>query len=363
MGHVKKNQKNEAPKKTGHQAQGTVTLKTLAAHVGLSLGTISALLNDSPSAKHIPQKTRERVLAAARELEYRPNFFARSLRNKRTHTVGIIAHEIGDAYSSIVISGIEKLAREREYFFITGVHRHDPDLFERYVKLLLERGAEGIITVDYNLQHSLPIPAVAIAGHPHFEGVTNIVLDHERAAFVALRHLAELGHRKIALMKGHPASSDSEDRWRAICCVAQKMGIEIDSSLVIAIEFQESTPRIGYTYAKKLIAKGLRFSAMFAYNDVTAFGAMRAFQEAGYHVPKDISVIGFDDIPWAEFQYPSLTTVRQPLQQMGEIALQTLLARLEGTEPYRQEIAIQPELVVRESTARALADCLAASPK
>ncbi len=363
MGRVKKQPKKEAAKKPGSQVQGTVTLKTLAAHVGLSLGTISALLNDSPSSKHIPQKTRERVLAAARELEYRPNFFARSLRNKRTYTIGVIAHEIGDSYSSIVISGIEKLARQKEYFFITGIHRHDPDLFDRYAKLLLQRGAEGIITVDYNLHHSLPVPTVAIAGHPHYEGVTNIILDHERAAWIALQHLVGLGHRKIAFMRGHPASSDSKDRWLAICGVAQKMGIEIDPSLTLQFEMQESTPKIGYIYGKKLIAGGLRFSALFAYNDISAFGAMRAFQEAGYHVPQDISIIGFDDIPWAEFQYPSLTTVRQPLQHMGEIALQTLLERLEGRETYRREIAIQPELVVRESTAKASANQLAVSPK
>jgi LacI family transcriptional regulator len=141
------------------------------------------------------------------------------------------------------------------------------------------------------------------------------------------------------------------------------MGIEIDPSLTVQFEMQESTPKIGYIYGKKLIAGGVRFSALFAYNDISAFGAMRAFQEAGYHVPQDISIIGFDDIPWAEFQYPSLTTVRQPLQHMGEIALQTLLERLEGRETYRREIAIQPELVVRESTAKASANQLVALPK
>ncbi|HZR59029.1 MAG TPA: LacI family DNA-binding transcriptional regulator [Terriglobales bacterium] len=353
MGEVKKQPKKQAVLKKGNRVQGAVTLKTLSAHVGLSLGTISALLNDSPSSKHIPEKTRERVLAAARELEYRPNFFARSLRNKRTYTIGVMAHEIGDAYSSIVISGIEKLAREKNYFFITGIHRHDPGLFDRYSKLLLQRGAEGMITVDYNLQHSLPVPTIAIAGHPHFEGVTNIILDHERAAFIALKHLVELGHRKIAFMRGHPASSDSKDRWLAICRTAQTMGVEIDPSLTIQFEMQESTPKVGYIYAKQLIADGLRFSALFAYNDVSALGAMRAFQEAGYHVPRDISIIGFDDIAWAEYQYPSLTTVRQPLQHMGEIALHALLERLERREAYPPEIAIEPELIVRESTAKA----------
>jgi LacI family transcriptional regulator len=337
-----------------HQASGTVTLRTLAAHVGLSVGTISALLNDSPSSRHIPKKTRERVLTAARELDYRPNFFARSLRNKRTYTIGVIAHEIGDSYSSLIIAGIEKLARQRDYFFITGIHRHDPSLFEQYAKVLLQRGAEGMITVDYNRRYSLPVPTVAVAAHPRYKGVSNIILDHQRAAAIALEHLVALGHRKIAFMKGHPKSSDSQTRWLAICQVAHSMGLEVNPSLTIQIESQESSPQVGYLYAKKLLSAKIGFTALFAYNDITALGSMRALQEAGYAVPRDISVMGFDDIALAEFHFPSLTTVRQPLRQMGEIALQTLLRRIEDRESDDQEIAVQPELVVRESTARAL---------
>jgi LacI family transcriptional regulator len=334
-------------------APGTVTLRTIAAHVGLSVGTISALLNDSPSSRHIPKETRDRVLTAARELDYRPNFFARSLRNKRTYTIGVIAHEIGDSYSSLIIAGIEKLARQRDYFFITGIHRHDPSLFDRYAKVLLQRGAEGMITVDYNLRYSLPVPTVAVAGHPQYKGVTNIILDHQRAAAIALEHLVGLGHRKIAFMKGHPGSSDSQTRWLAICEVAHGMGLEVDPSLTIQIESEESSPQVGYLHAKKLLSGKLGFTALFAYNDITALGSMRALQEAGYVVPRDVSVMGFDDIPLAEFHYPSLTTVRQPLRHMGEIALQTLLDRIESRANDDQVIAIQPELVVRESTAKA----------
>src|SRR5438270_9441358 len=154
---------------------GAVTLKAVAAHVGLSPGTVSAVLNDAPSAKHIPKVTRDRILAAARKLDYRPNFFAQSLRRQRTFTIGVIAYEIGDGYSSTIIAGIEDSARRRGYFFVTGVHRHQSELFEKYARLLLQRGAEGIITVDFNLAQSLPVPAVAIPGHTENEGVTNIV--------------------------------------------------------------------------------------------------------------------------------------------------------------------------------------------
>src|SRR5438309_6953080 len=200
-------------KKTVESNGGAVTLKAVAAHLGLSPGTVSAVLNDAPSAKHIPKPTRERIIAAARKLDYRPNFFARSLRKQRTFTIGVIAHEIGDGYSSTVIAGIEHSARHKNYFFVTGVHRHDQELFDKYARLLLQRGAEGIITLDFNLAHSLPVPAVAIPGHLENEGVTNIVLDHHHAAELALKHLADLGHRQIAFLKGHPESADAHSRW------------------------------------------------------------------------------------------------------------------------------------------------------
>ena len=328
----------------------TVTLKSVAAHVGLSAGTVSAVLNDAPSARHIPKATRERIIAAARKLDYRPNFFARSLRKRRTFTLGVIAYEIGDGYSSSIIAGIENYARQRDYFFVTGVHRHDRELFDRYSRLLLERGAEGIITVDFNLAHSFPVPAVSIPGHVDNEGVTNIVLDHRHAAELALKHLIELGHEKIAIFRGHPESADSRYRWGAVQEVAQEIGLQLDPELVIQIDSTESSPNVGYPYGKRLIESKRPFTALFAYNDISAIGAIRAFQEAGLQVPLDVSVVGFDDIPGAAFHYPSLTTVRQPLRRMGEIAVEVLLGRIEDEKNYQREIAVQPEIVVREST-------------
>ena len=337
-------------KKTAPANGNVVTLKSVAAHVGLSAGTVSAVLNDAPSAKHIPKPTRERIIAAARKLDYRPNFFARSLRKRRTFTLGVIAYEIGDGYSSSIIAGIENCARQKDYFFVTGVHRHDRALFERYSRLLLQRGAEGIITVDFNLAHSLPVPAVAIPGHTENEGVTNIVLDHRHAAELALKHLVELGHRKIAILRGHPDSADSRYRWNAVQEVAQELGLQLNPEVVIQIDSTDSSPILGYPYGKRLVERKQAFTALFAYNDISAIGAIRAFQEAGLHVPRDVSVVGFDDIPGAAFHYPSLTTVRQPLQRMGEIAVEVLVGRIDGEKDWQREIAVQPEIVVREST-------------
>jgi len=337
-------------KKPQQRNGGAVTLKSVAAHVGLSPGTVSAVLNDAPSSKHIPTATRERIIAAARKLDYRPNFFAQTLRRQRTYTLGVIAHEIGDGYSSSIIAGIEDAASQKDYFFVTGVHRHDPELFQKYSRLLLQRGAEGIITLDFNLAHSLQVPAVSIPGHKENEGVTNIVLDHHHAAELAFRHLMELGHTKIAILRGHPESADSQHRWTAVQQVAQEVGLELDPDLVIQILSEESTPLLGYPYGKELIERKRPFTALLAYNDISAIGAMRAFHEAGFEIPRDISVVGFDDIPAAAFHYPSLTTVRQPLHKMGELAVEMLVERLENSREMEPEIAVQPEIVVREST-------------
>ena len=328
-----------------------VTLKMVAQQVGLTPGTVSAVLNDAPSAHSIPQSTKNRIHAAAKALDYRPNFFARSLRNKRTYMIGVIAEEIGDSYGSMVISGIEEYLRERDYFFLTVVHRHNPELLNRYSQLLMQRGVEGFITVDMKLTGALLLPTVAVPGHQNFPGVTNIVLDHRQAARSALNHLLQLGHKDIAFMKGQSFSSDSEDRWQAICQVAEALKIKIRPELTVQIDIDDPTPQLGYPFAKQLLERKLPFTALFAYNDISALGAMRAFQEAGLRVPQDISVIGFDDIRGAAFSNPGLTTVRQPLADMGRLAAQTLLSRIEGATDCPAEIPIEPELVVRQSTA------------
>jgi DNA-binding LacI/PurR family transcriptional regulator len=334
-------------------AATVVTLKAVAEHVGLTSGTVSAVLNDSPSARSIPRETKDRIHAAAKELNYRPNFFARTLRNKRTYTIGVIAEEIGDSYGSMVISGIEAHLRKMDYFFLTVAHRHDQNLLSQYSELLLQRGVEGFITVDTTVLEVPSLPMVAVAGHQKIKGVTNVVLDHVQAATLALNHLATLGHKRIAFMRGNPLSSDSTDRWRAICEVAQRTGVTIDPELTVQIDMDDPTPQLGYPFAKQLLARKKPFTALFAYNDISAIGAIRALQEQGFRVPQDVSVMGFDDIPGAAFNTPTLTTVRQPLARMGQVAAQTLLERIAGREDYPPEIAIEPELVVRESTGKA----------
>lgn len=327
-----------------------VTLKAVAEYVGLTPGTVSAVLNNSAASRSIPERTRNRILQAARELNYQPNFMARSLRVQRTYTIGVILEEIGDGYGSMIVSGIEEHVREKNYFFLTVAHRHDRQLLQTYSQMLIARGVEGFITVDTALQEVPSLPTVAIAGHRELDNVTNIVLDHRQAALLGLRHLRDLGHSEIAFLKGQPESADSEVRWTAICEVAKELGIAIRPERVVQLAGLDSTQELGYPFGKELLARKLSFTALFAYNDISAIGAMRAFQEAGLLVPDDVSVIGFDDITSATFCIPSLTTVRQPLKKMGLIAAKTLLSRIEEQIEPPVEIAVEPELVIRKST-------------
>ncbi len=329
---------------------GAVTLKAVAKHLGLTAGTVSVVLNNSESANSIPEHTRKRIFDAARELNYQPNFLARSLRVNRTYMVGVITEEFGDAYGGAVLGGIETYLRAHDYFPMAVAHRHDIKLQQTYAQLLTSRGVEGLITIDTSVNEVPPVPTVAVAGHRKVENVTNIVLDHRRAAELALRHLKELGHERIAFLRGQAKSSDSATRWAALQEVAQEYEIPMRPELVLQIEGTDSTPELGYPYGKALIARGVPFTALMAYNDISAIGAMRAFQEEGLRVPTDISIVGFDDISIASFAIPALTTVRQPLEEMGRIAAQTLLDRIYDISPYVEEIAVEPELIARKTT-------------
>jgi DNA-binding LacI/PurR family transcriptional regulator len=338
-------------KKSDRGRKPPVTLKSVAQRVGLTASTVSAVLNNSSASLSVPERTKNRILAAARDLNYRPNFFARSLRVKRTYTIGVILEEIGDAYGSIVIAGIERYLREQNFFFLTVAHRHDKNLLATYSTMLRERGVEGFITVDTILSEPPDLPTVAVAGHRRIKRVTNIVIDHRRAASLALEHLVSLGHENIAFMKGSPLSADAEDRWDAIREVAGRLGVRIQPELIVQLQGDDPTPNLGYPFAQQLLARKRPFTALFAYNDISAIGSIAAFQEVGLRVPDDISVVGFDDIQSAAYINPPLTTVRQPLQRMGQVAARTLLERIEGRMKYVPEIAIEPELVVRRSSA------------
>jgi DNA-binding LacI/PurR family transcriptional regulator len=337
----------DGPKST--RPAGT-TLKDLAKHLGLTKGTVSAVLNNSPYARAIPQHTKDRIFAAAQELNYHPNFFARTLRKKRTYTVGVLCAEIGDAYGSVVISGIEEVLSDRKYFFVTVVHHHDEHMLLQYSDILKNRGSEGFITIDTTLTAVPSLPTVAVSGHRELEGVTNITLDHVAAANLVLGHLIELGHHEIAVIKGMPLSIDTQSRWEGLVDAAALHGIALRDELIAQLPADDPSPQTGYETAKELLTRKVPFTALIVYNDISAVGAIRAIKETGLRVPEDISVVGFDDIREAAYHLPSLTTVRQPMRKIGAMAAEALIERLEGRNGNASGILVEPELVVREST-------------
>jgi DNA-binding LacI/PurR family transcriptional regulator len=327
-----------------------ISLKILGEYLDLSPATISLVLNNAPGVRSIPQETRDRVLAAARKFDYRPSFYARSLRRKQSFSVGVLVPELSDGYSVLVMSGIEEVLIEEGYFYLAASHRRKADLIEEYPRLLMDRSVEGFIAIDTALQHSLPIPVVAVAGHKKLEGVTSILLDHRRAAELALRHLYQLGHRQIAFMRGQTFSSDSDDRWKSLMAVAKELGIDVPPELVVHLQLNISSPELGYPVVQQLLTQKRPFTALISFNDIAAIGAIRAFRDHNIRVPEDVSIVGFDDIQGAAYHNPSLTTIRQPLHNMGTTAARILLQRLRGIKDYPEQIAIVPELVIREST-------------
>jgi LacI family transcriptional regulator len=333
----------------------------LAEHLELSQTTVSLVLNDSPSAKSIPQDTRNRVIEAAKRLNYRPNYFARSLRQSRSMSVGVLAPDLSEGYFTRVMSGVVEELTAAHYFYFTACHDWKRELMERYPRMFVERAVDGFLLLNTPADHvDVPVPVVAISAHSQAKNVTNIILDHHRAVQLALAHLYDLGHRRIAILRGPRAIPDSEFRWESSQQVAREMDIKLDPALVIRIDtagwsmktgYHPMAPEIGYKPVQALLERTRDFTAVFCFNDIAAIGAIRALKDAGLRVPEDVSVVGFDDILSAAYATPSLTTVRQPLTEMGKRGAQILLERIADREKaFPAEVVMSPELVVREST-------------
>jgi LacI family transcriptional regulator len=339
------------PKKSSPETDKPATLKMLADYLDLSPATVSIVLNNSPVATSIPPATKQRVHAAAKKFAYRPNLHARMLRSRLTNTIGIIAPELSEGYFTGVMLGVEQSLLQEGFLYFTVSHLGQSDLKDEYQELLVRRRVDGFLLVNTRLTLNVPAPVVGISSHSDTMGVTNIMLDHTAAARIALRHLYDLGHRRIAFMKGQRYSLDSEARWQSIVSIAQEIGIIVQPELCIFLEENVWSPQLGYKPVRDLLSRTQDFTALFCFNDTSAIGAIRAIQDAGLTCPNDISVIGFDDIIVAEYFNPRLTTVRQPLFKMGEAAAELLIKRIQSPDdPYPQDVWFEPELIVREST-------------
>jgi DNA-binding LacI/PurR family transcriptional regulator len=329
-------------------------LKQLADYLGFAPATVSLVLNGSAVADTISTETKKLIRDAAKKFNYRPNFFARCLRTKRSFTIGVMVSEVSEGYNAAVLSGIEDHLAQEGYFYFVASHRFKQDLIDEYPQLFLHRSVDGLIVVNTPWHLDLPVPVVTVSSHHTVKGVTSIVLDHYRAAEVALRHLVELGHRNIAFIKGQAFVPDTDVRWNSILGAAAQMELSIQEKLVTQIADNSATPQPGYELTQKLLASGEKFTALFAFNDISAMGAIRALHEAGLRVPEDISVVGFDDIESAAYQSPGLTTVHQPLRKMGRMAAETVLRcimRPTEKSDASPKITVEAELIVRGTTA------------
>lgn len=331
-----------------------VSLRDLAAYLGLSRTTVSLVLNNSPVAQGLTPETRERVRKAAAELNYKANYFARMLNHKRSHIVGILSPDMGEGYDTALLSAIESTLIERDYLYFVSSHHWNPNLIRQRMEAFTERGAEGVILINTQLETAPMLPLVSVGNLDNGAPLTRIAIDNAHGIRLALEHLYGLGHREIAFVKGHVQSSDVEMRWAACVETMRDLGLPIRKERVVRLERIDdglNPIREGHVAGKRLLKAAQGFTALVAFNDLSAIGAIHAFREAGKRIPEEISVVGFDDIQAATIVQPALTTVRQPLKRMGMLAAAEILARIEDATIGPRQISIEPDLVIRQTTA------------
>ena len=343
-----------------------ITIRDVAKESGFSPTTVSIVLSNAPLARYIPGETKERIEKAAKKLGYRPNLYARSLRSKRSQAVGVMVFDMTDPYCTLVLRGIENALYQASYLpILTDVH-NERGRFERYLEMLLGRRIEGLIVLanwlflDINVLADIEksgVPTAMVGAELRAQSISSVVVDNEAGARAALEHLYSLGHRKIAFIRGPKTLTDSAPRWKGIRAFARTVGLDLDANLIA--DLPESRQPIssfegGYILTEELLASKRQFSALMAFDDMTAFGAIRALSRAGVIVPDQCSVIGFDDVAPAALCTPALTTVRQPMEGMGSMAV-TIVADAISAAQEKREFApvhhkMPPELVVRDST-------------
>jgi LacI family transcriptional regulator len=343
-----------------------VTIRDVAERSGFSSATVSIVLNNAPLSRYILDTTKGRIQRAASQLGYRPNLFARSLRGRRSHTVGVMVFDMTDPYCTLVLRGIENTLYQSSFLpILTDVH-NERSRFERYLEMLLDRRIEGLVVlanwlfVDINVLADLEknnIPTATVGRELGNAKISSVIADNTAGARAALEHLHSLGHRKIAFIRGPHQLSDTEPRWRGVKTLARERGLELDSQLIVDLPESGdpfSSFEQGYKLTEELLRRRRPFTALMAFDDMTAFGAIRALAAAGIRVPDQCSVVGFDDVAPAAIYSPALTTVRQPMELMGTaaatIVLEAINAGIEKKAAKTIRRRIVPELIVREST-------------
>ena len=311
------------------------------------------VINNAPLAQALTSETRARILAAAKEFNYRPNLIARTLSKRESRTIGVIAPESSDGYYTRVMRGIEETLVDAGYLYFTVSHLSREELISEYPQLLRQRAVDGLIFLNTKIVEPPGIPAVSISHSTADPSITSIVVDQEMGTRLALQHLHNLGHRRILMMRGQESCLESGERWRLLAKAAGEFGIKVQPELSLEMDHNQLTPELAFTKVSELLHKGARFTAICAFNDTSAIGAIRALNDFGLSCPEQVSVVGFDDIGVANFYTPRLTTIRQPLEEMGRQAVERLIARIRRpNDEQPATVMLKPELVVRESTKR-----------
>lgn len=329
------------------------TMKDVAERARVSITTVSHVVNGT---RFVSEKVRDRVTRVMEELGYRPNVLARGLRRGESSIVGLIVPDATNPYFAEIARSVEDACAERGYGVILCNSDGSAERQEKAVEVLASNRVGGLVLVSVGVTHreaalfeGLSIPMVMldreIPGFP----VDSIQIDNALGGFQATEHLLALGHRRIACLAGSSQVSPSLDRVDGYRRALGQAGIPVDPDLIMTGDF---TPDGGYACARKIMDMGEnRPTALFACNDLMAFGAITAFFEGGLRVPGDISVVGFDDIGLASYFNPTLTTVAQPRHEMGQMAVKILLERMQkdGQQPGRS-VLLETQLRVRRST-------------
>jgi len=335
------------------------TLKDIAKATGVSIATVSYVLNNGPRA--VSPATREKVLEALRELNYRPNAAARGLKGKRTDTIGVIfphavAAPIDNSYFSPIIAGILDVATEQKFacLLFSGL---DWETVEANTSLYGDGRCDGAIVIavpkDSELiqsMHNFGLPFVLVGTHPTNLITNSIDTDNVEGARQVTGHLLDLGHRRIGMLQGNENSSSNDERTKGFCLAHTERGLAVDPNLLFPSAYQDD---VAYESAMRALRlpKGQRPKALFCANDMLAAMAYRAAAELGLGIPAELSIVGFDDYAFAKSMIPPLTTIRQPLRAIGARAAEVLLDRVHGKDAPPAPYLFEPQLMVRGSTA------------
>lgn len=327
-----------------------ISIKDIARAAGVSHSTVSRALADNPL---IAQETRARIQRLAQKMGYTPNAIARGLVTQRTRAIGVIVTSIADPFVSEVVRGIEEVAGDQRYRVFLGTSHNDPQREVNLVKALREWRVDGVIVAASRvgslykpMLKEIGVPIVLINNQHEGTYLHAVAMNDVQGAQLATRHLIEQGHRIIGHILGPQDHASSANRLTGYRRALAQAKIRFDASLVV----QGNGRAEGGAQVLDLIKHSPRPTAIFCYNDMTAIGALSVLKRHGMRVPTDISIVGFDDIPFAAYVDPPLTTIHQPKDEMGRIAMRMLLNLLAGQTV--DNVVIEGQLIVRESSAR-----------